>query len=135
MREPSNTVLVLDDEPVYGNLIARAANESGMQATVVSSIDLFKKAFLKINPAMLVLDIVLDQEDVCAAIDFLGAQHCTAPVIFMSGYDYRMRQFVGTVARDHGLHVADTIDKRNGIPRLIHKINSYRVVDAPGGRA
>ena len=127
-------VLILDDEAAFGDIAAEAVGQLGVPVTTVRSARDFAEAYASMEPTILVLDIVLDHEDVCAVLDFLGARHCRAPIILLSGIDYRMRDFVAQLARDRGLHIADSIDKRNFAPRLQHQVRRHLVapVPAPG---
>lgn len=127
----SQRVLVLDDEAAFGQLAAQVIGRLGVPVTSVRTTREFCEAYVREQPSVLVLDIVLDREDVCGVLDFLGTRHCRVPVILVSGFDYRMRDFVAGIARNRGLHVADTIDKRDFAGRLVHQLQRHLVAPVP----
>lgn len=126
-----DVAIVLDDDRSFGEQVATALRSTGFEAQAVRTVDEFKRAFWRMKPTLLVLDILLDGEDVCEAINFVSDAGCRAPVILVSGADFRARDLVGSFARDRGLYVTETVDKKASVGKVLQLAGCYRVRGAP----
>ena len=70
---------------------------------------------------------MLGDEDALPVIDFLASVQYRNPVLLMSAHDHRLLQSVQLSGRDRGLHIAGIIEKRMGMERLEHALNSYMI--------
>jgi len=123
----SDVAIVLDDDRSFAEQVATGLRTTGFEAEAVRSIDEFKRAFWRMKPTLLILDIFLDKEDVCEAINFVSDAGYRAPVILVSGADFRARNLIGSFARDRGLFVTETADKKASIGKVLQLARSYRV--------
>jgi DNA-binding response OmpR family regulator len=122
-----NRVLVLDDNPATAAASVRVARDCGYQAMAAASATAFYAEYVNWVPTLLVLDVVLGDTDVCEVLDFLGRNHCTIPIVLISGYDYRILHSVAKLARGRGLHVADVIEKAGAGDRLQAVLRAHAV--------
>lgn len=111
-------VLILEDERDCAAMVEKEVAAAGASGIIVASIPQFAEAYITFEPDLLVLDVLLGNQDCGAAIDFLAGRGCRVPLVFLSGLDFRLCQFMATLARDKGLQVAAAIDKRDAFPRL-----------------
>ena len=120
-----NDLLILDDSLDICRLVEQTAESCRVPARHATTRAAFYSEYRARVPTLLLLDVMLGKEDVCEVLDFLAAERCTAPIFFMSGYDYRILEAVGTLARNRGLHVADVFDKSDLPGRLRSVLASY----------
>lgn len=132
---PHNNVLVLDDNEEVLSIITRIAGNAGYGALGVSVAEDFKKKFQSVAPSVVILDVVLGEEDVLSVIEFLGKQRYPGAVFLISGYDQRILKAVAQEARDRGLHVAGTVEKRAGFGGLAHLLDAHFVGARASGDA
>lgn len=106
-----NSVLVLDDNPHVCSTVMRVAKACGYKVEAVTSPNEFFSRYAQQRPTLLVLDVVIGDGDVCEVLDFLGREGNTAPLILMSGHDYRILHAVAKLAKGRGLCVIDVVEK------------------------
>jgi DNA-binding NtrC family response regulator len=121
----ANDLLILDDSLDICLLVEQTAKSCRVASRYATSRAAFYAEYRASAPALLLLDVILGKDDVCEVLDFLAARQCTAPLFLMSAYDYRIRESVAQVARNRGLHVAGTFDKRELAGRLRSDLASY----------
>jgi len=120
-----NDLLILDDSLDICHLVEQTAESCGVPARHATSRATFYVEYRARAPRLLVLDVMLGKEDVCEVLDFLAVERCTAPIFFISAYDYRILDAVAKLARNRGLHVADVFEKRDLPGRLRHDLAAY----------
>ena len=126
-QRQTNHLLVLDDNQDILSTVGRLAIHAGYTFTGVDRAETFIEKFNGDSPSFVILDVVLGTQDVLSVVDFLGKQQFSAAVVLMSGYDHRMLRAVAEVARDHGLHIAGTVEKGAGLDRLTHLLGAHFV--------
>lgn len=124
-RTNRNLLLVLEDDLAFGRRVSQLAESMGFSVRVVTGSREFREAYLKSAPSILLLDIVLGEDDVCAELDYLAEVRCSVPILLISGHDSRIRQSVSALGR--GLLIADSLDKKTGFRRLAFQLGAYKV--------
>jgi DNA-binding response OmpR family regulator len=92
-------LLVVDDQPDFGRLVARVAGEMGYEVQVTTNGDDFMAAFGVFDPDLIVLDVVMPDRDGIELIRWLAGQPCRARIIVATGYNpsyARMTKLIGT---------------------------------------
>ena len=125
--ENPNRLLVVEDNAEVRALAIRIGTLSGDQCAGCASLSEFHREFSSLSPTVILLDLVLGDEDALPVIDFLASVQYRNPVLLMSAHDHRLLQSVQLSGRDRGLHIAGIIEKRMGMERLEHALNSYMI--------
>ncbi|MFC3228124.1 EAL domain-containing protein [Marinibaculum pumilum] len=110
-RMPANRLIVLDDEPAIGSLVANVAGRIGYAAEAVASFTDFKNALARDDPTHVVLDLQMPDADGVEVLAYLADLGSRARLILMSGVDARVLEVAGQVAQDNGLDVIATCVK------------------------
>ena len=120
-----NDLLILDDSLDICLLAEQTAASCRVFSRHATSRAAFYAEYRAGAPTLLLLDMMLGKEDLCEVLDFLASEHCTAPLFLMSAYDYRILDAVVKLARNRGLHVADSFDKHDLPGRLRSNLSAY----------
>ena len=104
------SLLVIDDDPVTGLLVVRAAREVGYQAVLVSNFNDFQEA-LNSNTAIVIVDVLLPDVDGVEIVRYLADQKASAGLVLTCGKDKRLLQSVEMLARAQKLWVVGTLNK------------------------
>lgn len=111
-------VLVFDDDASVGRLVVRVAALAGVTATPVTDADAFRQALREYAPTVVILDLQLGNTDGIEQLRYLAEQKFGGELILMSGFDARVLDTAGALARNLGLAVAGTLQKPIRIPEL-----------------
>ncbi|MEW5422003.1 EAL domain-containing protein [Amorphus sp. 3PC139-8] len=114
----TNRLLILDDEAAIGTLVATVARKVGYEAEATTDFGSFREAFDRIEPTHVVLDLQLPDTDGVEVLSYLTARGANVRVLLMSGFDARVLDMVGQVARDRGFDVIATCRKPLRVPEL-----------------
>jgi CheY-like chemotaxis protein len=121
-----NRLLILEDDKAIGELLLTQAEGKGLMGLIVPNNQRFIETYRRINPSLLILDIVLGDEDVMPTIDFLRKVGCRCPIFFLTGYNQLLLKRVSEKARASGLMIVGAFEKKaEGIPQLMDKIEKY----------
>ena len=111
-------VLVFDDDASIGRLVVRVAVMAGAAATSVTQADSFRQALHDRTPEVVVLDLQLGDTDGVEQVRFLAEQGFRGALVLMSGFDARVLDTAGALARSLGLAVAGTLQKPVCVPEM-----------------
>jgi CheY-like chemotaxis protein len=78
-------ILVVDDEPAMRRLVARMLNKLGHNTHEAASGQEGLELFDRINPALVITDIVMDQGEGIETIRALRQKQPTLPILAISG--------------------------------------------------
>ena len=95
-------LLVVDDEPEFGEFVRKVATDLGYEVRVTTNGKAFQAAYHELQPTTVVLDMVMPGMDGNEVVLWLMQQHYTANLIIITGYspDYatdarRLAEFKG----------------------------------------
>jgi len=103
-------VLIVDDEPEIGELIAAAAQAVGMRSTVTTGYEAFRAA-LTPEVDLLVIDLMLPDVDGIEILRHLGKARCRSRILLMSGFDRKVLATAEGLAQSLGLDIAGRLLK------------------------
>jgi EAL domain-containing protein (putative c-di-GMP-specific phosphodiesterase class I)/FixJ family two-component response regulator len=104
------SVLVIDDEPAIGQVIALVAQDLGMSCTVLTSaLQLGEE--LDPDVTAVVIDLMMPGMDGIELVRRLAARQCRATIVMMSGHDRSLLRSVQEMARSLGLRTAEPLQK------------------------
>jgi len=95
-------LLVVDDEPEFGEFVRKVATDLGYDVRVTTNGKAFQAAYHELQPTTVVLDMVMPGMDGNEVVLWLMQQHYAANLIIITGYspDYatdarRLAEFKG----------------------------------------
>ena len=80
-------LLVVDDEPQFAEFVRRVAESLGYEVAVTHHAHQFQDAYQKVDPTVIVLDVVMPDIDGVELIGWLAERDCRAELIVVTGFD------------------------------------------------
>jgi DNA-binding response OmpR family regulator len=108
---PQPRLLLIDDEPVLAEFLARAAEASGFDAIVTARDEAFREAFFSTRPEMVALDLGMPGMDGVELTRFLADQDYRGPVLIVSGFDRRVLESAFRLGEALGLNMVGPVEK------------------------
>jgi CheY-like chemotaxis protein len=130
----SARVLVVDDDPMIGDLVAATARPLGIEVeTALTVADCLRQLddHERASPGALIVDIFMPKEDGFDLVRALHARQSRVPLIFMTGIDPDYLPLAREFCRVCGLEVIDTIAKPIDVKRLRSSLERVRSADWP----
>ena len=115
----SLTLLLIDDEPAFGQFVQDAAALCGYETTVTLSADAFQARFRACAPSVVALDLGMPKGDGIEILRFLADENCTAPILIMSGFDDRVLDSSKRLGQALGLTIAGALSKPIRLAEII----------------
>ena len=104
-------LLVVDDEPTFGQFVRDVAEAMGYEVTVTETVDAFRSAYETANPDVVVMDVVMPEEDGVQLMQWLADVNSRARLIIISGFNPIYIRMIDSLASSRGLCVAATLQK------------------------
>ena len=103
-------LLVIDDDPVIGAVVARIGADCGYAVDVTETAQGFRASYAAEQPSAIVLDIVIPDTDGLELIGELAASNSRSKLIIISGYE-QYRELAADYARFSGLDLVQALSK------------------------
>ncbi len=111
-------ILVIDDEPQIGELIASIGRTCGYRVEAAVEAGAFRDSYRALTPDLIVLDLQVPGTDGVELLRFLAEEKCRQPVLIMSGFDGRVLESARRLGVARGLRIAGIVPKPIGAARL-----------------
>ncbi len=111
-------LLVVDDEPEFGEYVRKVAVELGYEVGVTGDGKSFMKAYESFHPSVIVLDLVMPEIDGVELVQWLVEHNCTAQLIVITGYNPKYAVLAAKLAEARGLSSVTTLTKPVKLSRL-----------------
>lgn len=111
-------LLVVDDEPDIAEFVKEVGQSVGFEVKVATNAREFQEIITYENPSGIVMDIVMPDMDGIELINWLCANDCTAPILFMSGYDAVYLEAAKVLGSSKGCHIVGALSKPFTIDEL-----------------
>ncbi len=108
---PTRRLLVVDDEPEFCRFVNNVATELGYDVAEANNGVDFKRLYSEIQPATIVLDLIMPQTDGIELVKWLVDQHCRAKVIIVSGYDATYTKMAKMIGDEGGVPAVEIFAK------------------------
>ncbi len=117
MNPADSSVLIVDDDPQLGRLVAAVAEKCGFKARVALSA---REAWLTLDPepALVLLDLNMPDADGLEVLRELASRRCSAQIRVFSGTDPRILRSAAQLGRDLGLRMGEPVSKPVSVARL-----------------
>ncbi len=104
-------LIAVDDEMEMAALIAEIGELVGFEAEVAGDARQFFQAWQERTHDVIVIDLFMPDTDGFELIEMLADQGCKAAIIMVSGYDKRLLNGAGTMAKARGLNLRGILTK------------------------
>ncbi len=118
-------LLVVDDEPEFGEFVRRVAVDMDYEVRVVTDGQSFQKAYHELQPTMIVMDMVMPEMDGNELVLWLMEQHYAACLIIITGYSPDYARDACVLAEFKGLRSVMTLTKPIGLAKLREALASH----------
>lgn len=104
-------LLIIDDEPEFGEYVRRVASALGYDAQVASDGETFCNRYQEFQPTVIVLDMVMPDMDGNEIVLWLTQQGYDASLIIITGYSLDYAADAKRLAEFKGLRSVTTLTK------------------------
>jgi DNA-binding NtrC family response regulator len=104
-------LLIIDDDQIFGELLAEVATFSGYEVEIISDFRQFKDLYAKHSYEVITLDISMPDADGFEIIDELVKIGCQSKILIISGHDEALMKNAETLAQAKGLNIFATMRK------------------------
>jgi CheY-like chemotaxis protein len=111
-------LLVVDDEPRFAAFVRDAAEGIGMQVEMAANGQAAKAVFLRFDPDVIVLDIVMPVMDGVEFLQWLAPQGCRARLVLVTGYNPHYGRLAERLGQAKGIGSVTVLNK----PVRLHQI-------------
>jgi DNA-binding response OmpR family regulator len=96
-------LLVIDDQPEFARFVARVARLAGYDPEAITESDRFFEAFGRVDPDVVVLDVVMPGIDGIELVQWLAEVKCRARIVIVSGYNPSYARMAEVMAKARGI--------------------------------
>jgi CheY-like chemotaxis protein len=111
-------LLVIDDEPEFGELVRKVALGLDYEVRVTTHGRAFQDAYHELHPTMIVMDMVMPEMDGNELVLWLMEQRYAARLIIITGYSPDYAKDARVLAEFSGLRSVTTLTKPIGLAKL-----------------
>jgi CheY-like chemotaxis protein len=116
-------LLIIDDEPDFGQMVAQVAADLGYETRVTTHGYEFQAAYPDFQPTLIVLDMVMPEMDGNELVVWLMEQGYAAGLIIITGYSPEYAKDAQMLAEFKGLRSVITLAKPIRIAQLREALN------------
>ena len=80
-------LLVIDDEPAFGEFVKEVAERLGYDVRVTLRADEFAEIYETFMPTVIVMDVVMPEVDGIELVQWLAQEKCKAKILIVTGYN------------------------------------------------
>lgn len=117
-------LLVVDDEPEFGEFVRKVAVELGYEVRVTTNGKAFQQAYQELQPTTIVLDMVMPEMDGNELVLWLMKQHYDANLLIITGYSPDYAKDAKRLAEFKGLRSVSTLTKPIRLAKLREALSS-----------
>jgi CheY-like chemotaxis protein len=111
-------LLVVDDEPEFGEFVRKVATDLGYEVRVTTNGRAFQQAYHELRPSTIVLDMVMPEMDGNEIVLWLMQQQYSANLIIITGYSPDYAKDAKRLAEFKGLRSVTTLTKPIRLAKL-----------------
>jgi CheY-like chemotaxis protein len=111
-------LLVVDDEPEFGEFVRKVATDLGYEVRVTTNGRAFQEAYHDLDPTTIVLDMVMPEMDGNELVLWLMKQQYRSDLIIITGYSPDYASDAKRLAEFKGLRSVTTLTKPIRLAKL-----------------
>jgi two-component system, OmpR family, response regulator len=123
---PAPRVLIVDDDPAFGDFVRKVAQGCGFDVLVARDTRAFETAYGQGQPDLVMLDLQMPGADGVELLRVLADRGCTAPIVVMSGVDAKVVDTARRLGAARGLTMGQVISKPIRVADLREILNGYK---------
>src|SRR2546425_11140230 len=124
-------LLMIDDEPAFGQVIKKVAQDCGFEVAVTADPAIFMNAVRMWHPTVIMLDLKMPNTDGIQLLRVLAADKCTAHVVVTSGEHGKVLDSAMQLGRERGLNMRDVLPKPIRAHELRERLAGLQRVPQP----
>ena len=111
-------LVVVDDEPEFGEFVRKVAAGSGFEVEVTSDAAAFKKVYDAFDPTVIVLDIVMPEVEGMELVQWLAERKSAVHLVVVTGYNPRYSELAQKLGEAKGLRSVANLAKPVALSEL-----------------
>jgi EAL domain-containing protein (putative c-di-GMP-specific phosphodiesterase class I) len=123
-----NRLLIVDDEPAYGNLIAKVAQGSGYEVIVTNDPRGCGRTTRSWSPTVIMLDLQMPGMDGVELLRGLAADQCAAHIVISSGAEEKILDAAMRLGHERGLTMSGVLAKPVRVKKLREMLAGFKRV-------
>jgi DNA-binding response OmpR family regulator len=121
-----NRLLVVDDQRLFGEMIARVGELAGFSVTITQQVGEFLEQLEAIQPSVITVDLIMPGVDGIELLHELANRGCRAKILLISGSDERILDTANVLGRELGLQIMGAITKPLRTADLQRRLNALK---------
>ena len=121
--------MIIDDEPMIGEIIAAIAEEMAFETCVLTEPAALNERYRHFKPSILFVDLAMPGFDGIQTLDLIYNLGCHADIFLISGHDNRVLNAARDYGLSKGLKITGTLNKpidREDIESALNAISSVK---------
>jgi EAL domain-containing protein (putative c-di-GMP-specific phosphodiesterase class I) len=119
-------LLVIDDEPAFGQIVKQVAEAGGFEVVVTRDPSAFMHAARQWHPSVIILDLKMPGTDGIQLLRTLAADNCSAHVVLTSGADGKVLESAIQLGRERGLNMSQPLPKPMRVESLQERLAAFK---------
>ncbi len=99
----SKRLLIIDDEPEFGQFVRKVAEEMDFEVRVTTQATHFKEVYEVFDPTAIVLDVVMPEIDGIQLVNWLADRHYQGKLVITTGFTPRYAEWASTLSTGKGM--------------------------------
>jgi len=108
---PVPRVLVVDDDPGFGEFVRKVADGCGYEVALAGDAASFERNYAAFGPDLIMLDLQMPGADGIELLRTLATLDCKAPILVMSGFDAKIVDTARRLGEARGLRMHRVLTK------------------------
>jgi EAL domain-containing protein (putative c-di-GMP-specific phosphodiesterase class I) len=122
----ADRLLVIDDEPAFGQIVKKVAEAGGFEVVVTRDPSAFMRAARQWHPSVIILDLKMPGTDGVQLLRTLAADNCSAHVVLTSGADGKVMESAIQLGRERGLNMSQPLPKPMRVESLQERLDAFK---------
>ncbi len=114
----SERLLIIDDEPEFGQFVRKVAEEMGFEVKVTTRATDFKEAYATFDPTTIVLDVVMPETDGITLVTWLAERHYLGKLLIVTGFTPHYADMAKSLSAAKGMTSVTTLYKPVDLEKL-----------------
>ena len=116
-------LLIVEDKPRFSAFVREAAQGIGMQVDMAVNGEVAKAVFLRFDPDVIVLDMVMPVMDGIELVQWLAPQGCRARFVLVTGYNPHYGRLAERLGQAKGIGSVTVLTKPVRLHQLLAAID------------